>query len=155
LELAATDLVNNNANGNGFLSSVNVPQVFYSIYGNLNNTYYLLPGTQSVSSASQDVSGISFAQTSILFQGKFEIVFGSATPNTDIVTLNIYYSTTPDTIGTLFESFSITKNGVSKVFSTYFRNKALTLSSNTYLQVETVSNTSINVKSAVLSLDFY
>jgi hypothetical protein len=132
IQLGFTDLVNNNANGNGFavttepshLLFVLGPQVNYSGQGSIEptpvGTYYLSPGT-SVANFASLVVGIPFAQRVVIFDGVISSTV--AIPVGVTVTVGLYKSSTPNVLGTLFKSAilnSSTQNVVINNFATTF-----------------------------------
>lgn len=133
LQLGFTDLVNNNANGNGFAVSTEPshllfvlgPQVNYSGQGSIEptpaGTYYLSPGT-SVANFSSLVVGIPFAQRVVIFDGVISSTV--AIPAGVTVTVDLYKSSTPNVLGTSFKTAvlnSSTQNVVINNFATTFQ----------------------------------
>lgn len=132
IQLGFTDLVNNNANGNGFsvttepshLLFVLGPQVNYTGQGGIDptpvGTYYLSPGT-SVANFASLVVGIPFPQRVIVFDGVISSTV--AIPAGVTVTVGLYKSTSPNVLGTLFKSAvlnSTTQNVTIDNFATTF-----------------------------------
>ena len=130
--LGATDLVNNNANGNGFSTSIEAakllfvlgPYVNFSGQGSLSTTpagtYYLSPGT-SIANFATNVVGIPFGQKVIVFDGVISSTV--AIPVGVTVTVTLYKSSTPNVLGTSFVSATLnssTQNAVINNFATTF-----------------------------------
>lgn len=132
IQLGATDLVNNNANGNGFSTSIEVakllfvlgPYVDFTGQGDIDptpaGTYYLSPGT-SIANFASLVVGIPFGQKVVVFEGVISATV--AIPAGVTVTVGLYKSSTPNVLGTLFKSAvldSSTQNLAIKNFATTF-----------------------------------
>lgn len=130
--LGATDLVNNNANGNGFSTSIEAakllfvlgPYVNFSGQGSLTTTpagtYYLSPGT-SIANFATNVVGIPFGQKVIVFDGVISSTV--SIPAGVTVTVTLYKSSTPNVLGTSFISATLnssTQNTVINNFATSF-----------------------------------
>ncbi len=130
--LGATDLVNNNANGNGFSVSIEAakllfvlgPYVDFTGQGSLDvtpaGTYYLSPGT-SIANFATSVVGIPFGQKVVIFEGVISSTV--AIPAGVTVTVGLYKSSTPNVLGTLFKSATLnssTQNVVINNFATSF-----------------------------------
>jgi hypothetical protein len=130
--LGATDLVNNNANGNGFSTSIEAakllfvlgPYVSFTGQGTLTTTpagtYYLSPGT-SIANFATNVVGIPFGQKVIVFDGVISSTV--AIPTGVTVTVTLYKSSTPNVLGTSFVSATLnssTQNAVVNNFATTF-----------------------------------
>lgn len=130
--LGATDLVNNNANGNGFSTSIEAakllfvlgPYVSFTGQGGLTTTpagtYYLSPGT-SIANFATNVVGIPFGQKVIVFDGVVSSTV--AIPAGVTVTVTLYKSSTPNVLGTSFISATLnssTQNAVINNFATTF-----------------------------------
>lgn len=130
--LGATDLVNNNANGNGFSTSIEAakllfvlgPYVSFTGQGGLTTTpagtYYLSPGT-SIANFATSVVGIPFGQKVIVFDGVVSSTV--AIPVGVTVTVTLYKSSTPNVLGTSFISTTLnssTQNAVINNFATTF-----------------------------------
>lgn len=132
IQLGVSDLVNNNANGNGFSVSTEPshllfvlgPKVNYSGQGSIEatpaGTYYLSPGT-SVANFASNVVGIPFGQKVIVFDGVVSSTI--AIPAGVTATVGLYKSTTPNVLGTLFKSATLNsanQNVVINNFATTF-----------------------------------
>lgn len=132
IELGATDLVNNNANGNGFATSIEAskllfvlgPYVSFTGQGGLTTTpagtYYLSPGTSLANFASL-VVGIPFGQKVVIFDGVISSTV--AIPAGVTVTVTLYKSSTPNVLGTSFKTATLnssTQNVVINNFATSF-----------------------------------
>lgn len=160
LELAATDLVHNNSDNNGFSTKINPTQIYYCVLGGLlsNKTHYLLPGSVEFNNLVNNVVGLLTLQKSILFQGGCQIQHTGGIGSGRFVTVNLYISTTPTSIAaaTLFHTFTLTGDGTNFI-SSFFKNKSITLSaSTTYLIVELVTpQNQPSIDALVLTLDFY
>jgi hypothetical protein len=144
LYLAYTDLVNANANGNGF--GVNLEQndkyfvlgskVSFSGQGSLSattqGTYYCLPGT-TLSNFASVITGIPFPHK-IILNGAI-LSTSILLTSTQVVTLNLYKSSSPATTGTLLKSLAI--NSTTNV--NHFTDYCVTfLPTTEYLHVEVV-----------------
>jgi hypothetical protein len=90
IQLGFTDLVNNNANGNGFSVSTEPSHIYCGVIGNINSaaTHYLAPGTIKYGDLETSEFGISFAQPIMVF----ESVFRSHTllPATSVATITLH-----------------------------------------------------------------
>lgn len=132
IQLGFTDLVNNNANGNGFVVTTEPshllfvlgPRINYSGQGSIEptpvGTYYLSPGT-SVANFASLIVGIPFAQRVVIFDGVISSTV--AIPVGANVTVGLYKSSTPNVLGTLFKSATLnssTQNVVINNFATTF-----------------------------------
>jgi hypothetical protein len=95
LELSNTDLINANANSNGFTVNTEPSHIFYSIvasnFGN-GNDHYLTPGSLNFANTSTDPIGINFAQKLLIFEAELCVIHPT---NTETVTIDIYKTTTP------------------------------------------------------------
>ncbi len=132
LQLGFTDLVNNNANGNGFSVSTEPSHLLF-VLGPYNNytgqgsidptpagTYYLSPGT-SVANFASLVVGIPFAQQVVIFDGVVSSTV--AIPVGVTVTVDLFKSATPNVLGTSFKTITLnssTQNQVINNFATTF-----------------------------------
>jgi len=132
IQLGFTDLVNNNANGNGFAVSTEPshllfvlgPYANYTGQGSIDptpaGTYYLSPGT-SVANFASLVVGIPFAQQVVIFDGVISSTV--AIPVGVTVTVDLYKSSTPNSLGTSFKTVTLnssTQNQVINKFATTF-----------------------------------
>lgn len=143
IQLGFTDLVNNNANGNGFavttepshLLFVLGPQVNYSGQGSIEptpvGTYYLSPGT-SVANFASLVVGIPFAQRVVIFDGVISSTV--AIPSGVTVTVGLFKSSTPNVLGTLFKSATLNSSTQNVVINNF----ATTFETNEYFQARCV-----------------
>ena len=143
LQLGFTDLVNNNANGNGFAVSTEPshllfvlgPQVNYSGQGSIEptpaGTYYLSPGT-SVANFASLVIGIPFPQRVIVFDGVVSSTV--AIPAGVTVTVGMYKSSSPNVLGTLFKSTTLNSSNQNVIINNF----ATTFETNEYFQARCV-----------------
>jgi hypothetical protein len=138
--LAGTDLVNSNPSVNGFSVNSQVNQLYYSVMGSIpTGTYYLTPGNligpQMLSSM---ILSMPFNQTSIIFS--ITANYTIALTGTQIITINLYNTTTPNIGGTGNKFATIVFNSSSsgpttiQNFSSVFRPSVPN-----YLQVEIVT----------------
>jgi hypothetical protein len=100
--IGATDLLNNDANGNSF-KPTQAPAAFqFGVIGSLasNHRYYLIPGTATIASLTNEVSSDPYA-----IARSFPIVFSQ--PST-IIEINITYTETLGSTESL--TFNIYKN---------------------------------------------
>lgn len=139
IRLSATDLVNANANANGFSTGMEPSHIFFTISGNINavsSTHYLTPGTEKFADLSTTPVGISFVQQLIVFEG---IVSANiALPTGSILTVNLYRSTSSTSLSnpTPFASMVLTAGQQL----TKFKNRCDTIPTNEYLIVEFVTS---------------
>lgn len=132
IKLGATDLVNNNANGNGFSTSIEAakllfvlgPYVSFTGQGSLTTTpagtYYLSPGT-SIANFATLVVGIPFGQKVVIFEGVISSTV--SIPVGVTVTVDLYKSSSPNVLGTSFQTATLdssTQNVVINDFATSF-----------------------------------
>ncbi len=132
IQVGATDLVNSNANSNGFDVTIEPSHVLFvlgptvdytgagSVVPTVPGTYYLSPGT-SVANFANSVIGIPFPQKLIVFDG---VVSSTITiPAGVTVTVDLYKSSSPNTLGTSFKTAvldSANQNVVVNNFSSTF-----------------------------------
>ena len=90
IQLGFTDLVNNNANGNGFTVSTEPSHIYCGIIGNINSsaTHYLGPGTITYSNLEASEFGISFAQPIMIFESVFRS--NSLLSGTSVATVTLH-----------------------------------------------------------------
>ena len=101
IQLNATDLINANSDANGFTVNTEPSHIYYIGVGNWGvSTHYLFPGTVAYSALSLTPIGIPFPQKCIVFE--VLISCQPALTGTDSVTLTLYKSLLPNTIGTAF-----------------------------------------------------
>jgi hypothetical protein len=143
IQLGFTDLVNNNANGNGFavttepshLLFVLGPTINYSGQGSIEvtpaGTYYLSPGT-SVANFANLVVGIPFAQRVIIFDGVISSTV--AIPAGVTVTVDLYKSATPNVLGTSFKTVVLNSSTQNQVINNF----AATFETSNYFQARCV-----------------
>lgn len=132
LQLAFTDLINANANSNGFsvktepshLLFVLGPTVVFTGSGSVAvtpvGTYYLTPGT-SIANFATTVVGIPFPQKVIIFDGVVSSTI--AIPSGHTVTVDLYKSTSPSVLGTSFQTVTLnstTQNVIIHNFASTF-----------------------------------
>jgi hypothetical protein len=122
--LNSTDLVNANANTQGFSVKTEPSNIFYGVISGIGNgTNYLQPGTVTYGSLSTVVCGVPFSQKVIAFEAIFSAA--SALTGGDSATFNLYRNTvgTPFATATLDSSnqtvrvinFSQTFNSTDKM----------------------------------------
>jgi hypothetical protein len=100
--LNATDLVNANANIQGFSVKTEPSNIFYGVVGNIGNgTHYLLGGTTDYGSLSSTLCGIPFSQKVITFEAIFTAA--NALTGGDAATFNLYRNT----VGTPFATATL------------------------------------------------
>jgi hypothetical protein len=104
IQLGFTDLVQNNANGNSFSTVTEPAQIGYGVIGNLaaDRTYYLVPGTVSVSALEVDTN------PTFTLSKTFQIPF-----NQPVVIFSILVRFTGTITGTQTVGFHVHKNGSS------------------------------------------
>jgi hypothetical protein len=139
IRLGLSDLVNNNASGNGFsvttepshLLFVLGPKVDFTGQGSLSNTpagtYYMSPGT-SLANFSSNIVGIPFPQRVIIFDGVVSSTVAIPAGRDVIVTL--YKSTTPDVLGTSFKSATLNSTNQNVIINNF----ASTFETSNYFQ---------------------
>lgn len=143
IQLGVSDLVNNNANGNGFSVSTEPskllfvlgPTINYSGQGSVEvtpaGTYYLSPGT-SVANLASSVIGIPFGQKVIVFDGVISSTI--AIPAGVTVTVDLYKSSTPNVLGTSFKTAVLN----SSTQNLAINNFAMTFATTEYFQARCV-----------------
>jgi hypothetical protein len=111
IQLTATDLINANANGNGFTVNTEPTHLYFCLGSQINyngngsevatpvGTYYLHSGTNPAN-FSGSVVGYPFVQRVIIFEGLLSST--TVLTGTQVVTVTFYKSTTPNTLGTQF-----------------------------------------------------
>jgi hypothetical protein len=95
LQLSTTDLINANANTNGFTVNTEPSHIFYSIVASnfgTGSAHYLTPGSLNFANTSTDPVGINFAQKLIIFEAELCVIHPA---NTETVSIDIYKTTTP------------------------------------------------------------
>jgi len=139
IRLGLTDLVNNNANGNGFsvttepshLLFVLGPKVSFSGQGSLSTTpegtYYMSPGT-SLANFSSNIVGIPFPQRVIIFDGVVSSTV--AIPAGVDVIVTLYNATSPSVLGTSFKSATLNSSTQNLIISNF----ASTFETSNYFQ---------------------
>jgi hypothetical protein len=156
LELANTDLINDNANGNGFTSNVNPSQTYFCVTGNLGTNFvYILPGTQTYNNASTNPIGLAFVQTAIIFQGSLQIFHNINITNGTIVTLELLRATDPTVAGTLLKTFTLTGTGATKFITTTQKNWCETFSTTDFIQVRLKASVNLQLTNTVFAFDLY
>lgn len=109
--LSFTDLVNHNANGNGFTTVTAAPATTYGVTKNINNTAatrYLLPGNTDFANLETTAIGVPMTQAAVIFQ--MGLYASSPLPAGSAVTFNLYRNTT----GSAFMTGSLS-NGTQSV----------------------------------------
>ena len=154
IQLCATDLINANADDNGFRVNIETNSLIFSLLGNIGNgTHYLLPGTLSYNSLSSVPVGIPFSQNVIIYSGILTAITSSMSGT---ATINLYNSTSSTSLSnpTPFITFAV--NDASKV--SIFNNKSSTFQKQTsFLHVEFVSSGGIgtSLNGLLLNLSTY
>ena len=143
IQLGLSDLVNNNAHIDGFsvttepshLLFVLGPQINYTGQGSIEvtpaGTYYLSPGT-SVANFANLVIGIPFPQRVIVFDGVVSSTI--AIPTGVTVTVDMYKSSSPNTLGTSFKTAVLNSSTQNLVINNF----AMTFATNEYFQARCV-----------------
>lgn len=139
-----TDLVNNNANGNSFSTVVESGNIIYGLYGNINGTLYLVPGTLAANTLPTLPFYTSFSQNVIITS----MIVNYSAPLSVGQTLifNIYKNTDPS------PSLSVTLNSTSN--RVIVKDKSISLTANDSIYTTLVSSSSINtgIFSATIAL---
>ena len=143
--LSATDLINHNADAHGFRLSTDPPNLTFEVTGFTNGSaiHYLVPGTVKYADAFATVYSIPFMQPTIIFEALLysqQLVTGN-----DTITINLYKSTTYNTLGTLITSMQL-NSSIPTI--TRLNNFSCTIDNNSYLQVQLVTaniSTSYNI----------
>ena len=105
IQLNATDLINANSDANGFTVNTEPSHLYYVGVGNWGvTTRYLFPGTVAYSALSVTPIGLPFPQKCIIFEAI--ISCQPALTGDDSVTLTLYKSLLPNTVGTAFATFT-------------------------------------------------
>jgi hypothetical protein len=156
IQLCATDLVNANADDNGFQSNIDTGHLIFSILGNIgNSTHYLLPGTSNYNSLSSVLVGIPFAQNIIIFSGILTAILPLAGTMSGTVTINLYNSTSPNSLSnpTPFATMIVNNASTSSIFT----NKCSTFQRQTsFLHIEFISTgVGTSVNAILLNLSLY
>ncbi len=143
IQLGVTDLVNANANGNGFSVSIEPSHLLFVLGPTVNytgsgsvvvtppGTYYLSPGT-SVANFANLVVGIPFPQKLIVFDGVVSSTV--AIPAGVTVTVDLYKSSTPNVLGTSFKTAVLNSANQNVVINGF----ASTFATNEYFQARCV-----------------
>jgi hypothetical protein len=95
LQLSGTDLINANADANGFTVNTDPAHIFFAIVNsnfNSSGPKYLTPGSQNFTNTSGSVLGINFAQKVVIFELELAVI---SPENTATVTITLYKTTTP------------------------------------------------------------
>lgn len=156
IQLAATDLVNANADDNGFQTNIDTGHLIFSILGNIgNNTHYLLPGTSNYNALSSVVVGIPFAQNVIIFSGILTGIVPLAGTMSGTATINLYNSTSSNSLSNPTPFATIIINNAST--SSVFKNKCSTFQRQTsFLHVEFITTgVGTSVNAILLNLSLY
>jgi hypothetical protein len=143
LQLSFTDLINANSGALGFTVNTEPAHNFFALTGNVTSpgkgtitspaTYYLIPGTASSEFAPNVPTGIPFVQKVILFEGLLSFS-PTPVPVGNTITVRMYASSTPNTLGTQFASLQLTGGSSTPV---KFQNISQTFTSlNQFLQIE-------------------
>ena len=109
IQLNATDLINASSAANGFTVNTEPSHLYYVGVGNWvgGPALYLFPGTVAYSALSGTPIGLPFPQKCIIFEAIISCQPALTNiPNTDSVTLTLYKSLTPNTVGTAFATFT-------------------------------------------------
>lgn len=156
IQLCATDLVNANADANGFTVNIESTNLYFSVIGNNigNDTHYLFPGTMNYNDLSGVRIGVPFSQNIIIFGGILTAVASGTMSGT--ATINLYNSTSASSLSDSTPFVTIAVNNASKV--TVFNNKCSTFKKQTnFLHVELVTSGSISnsISGLLLGLSLY
>ena len=157
IQLCATDLVNANADDNGFQSNIDTGHLIFSILGNIGNgTHYLLPGTSNYNSLSHQIVGIPFAQNVIIFSGILTGIVHLPGTMSGTATINLYNSTSPNSLSnpTPFATMIVNNASTSSIFT----NKCSTFQRQTsflHVQLVTTGGISTSVNAILLNLSLY
>lgn len=151
IRLSATDLVNANADANGFATGMEPSHLFFTVSGNINatpDTHYLITGSDKYADLSATPIGIPFVQRVIIFEGI--MTANTALPTNSILTLNLYRSTSATTITnpTPFASMGLTA-GQTIV---KFKNKCDSILSGEYLIVQFATSGSNTIGNNYISI---
>lgn len=142
IRLSATDLINANADANGFATGMEPSHMFFTVTGNINESVltkrYLIPGTRSYNDLSRIPVGIPFVQKAIVFEGVFRSGVNINTPA--FLTINLYKSTSPISLSNSIPFASMTLTGGN--LASNFKNRCDTITTSDYLVVELESITS-------------
>ena len=145
IQLTATDLINANANGNGFTVNMEPSHMFFQLSSKLQftgggseiatttGTYYLHAGS-NCSNFSTNIIGYPFVQKVIVFEGLVTTTQGLT--GAQVVTVNFYKSSSSNVLGTLFAGPLVINSGTQTL---KFQNKSATFNPLTeYLQIRCV-----------------
>ena len=138
LLLSSTDLLNQNADANGFITNTSPNQMSFVVIGAINhaNTYYLTPGNQIGSQlVSTSVFSIPFSQKTIIYS--MSVYLNGSTPfnNVTSITVSLYNSTNSISQGNLICSVTITPSNPSVIIQNFSSTFNPFISSPNYLQV--------------------
>ena len=145
LQLSATDLINVNAGSNGFTINTEPSHLYFVLGSQVNftgagsldstplGTYYLTPGT-TIANFASGIVGTPVVQRCILFEG----ILSSTTPLnvSQSVSVKLYKSQVPNTLGTLFATLSINITTITDKF----QNISMTFIPGDYIQVQCFIN---------------
>ena len=157
IQLCATDLINANADTNGFQTNIETGNLVFSILGNIgNDTHYLLPGTSNYNSLSHEIVGIPFSQNVIIFSGILTAILPVSGTMLGTATINLYNSTSPNSLSnpTPFATISVNNSNTNVIFT----NKCSTFQRQTsFLHVQFVSTGGIatSINAILLNLSLY
>jgi hypothetical protein len=152
IQLNATDLINANANANGFTVNTEPSHLYFSGIGNWgSSTHYMFPGTVTVSELASNPVGIPFPQKCIVFEALITCQPALTTGMT--ATLKLYKKATDPTIlGTLFATL-VASAGSSSVRLNNFSASFNPLTD--FLQVQMVTSNLPGNQTVIVALAVY
>ena len=150
----ATDLINENADGNGFLVGVNPMNLnLFCTLGTTTQTSYVVPGTIATS-ASTTAQSILFSQKTTVTS--LSMVYNAIITTPNCITVSLFNTTTPATggSGTLIGTFSMPAQSTGVFTASRFLNFSSTidptLSPPQFLQVRVTTATGFTVGQALV-----
>ena len=123
----ATDLINENADGNGFLVGVNpMNLILYCLIATTNQTSYVVPGTIATQ-ASTTAQGILFNQKTTITG--MSVMYGTSITVTNSIVITLYNTTTPATgsSGTVIGTFGLPTQSAGTFTASRFLNFTTTI----------------------------
>ena len=156
IQLCATDLVNANADDNGFTVNIESTNLYFSIIGNNigNDSHYLFPGTINYNDLIKEPIGIPFSQNIIIFGGILSVVTSGTMSGT--ATINLYNSTSASSLSNPTPFITFSANNSNKV--SIFNNKSSSFKKQiNFLHVQLVTSGSISnsIRGLLLGLSLY
>jgi hypothetical protein len=143
LQLSGTDLINANADFNGFTVNTEPSHLYFVLGSQVNftgsgsevatptGTYYLVPG-KSIANFAIGVVGTPLVQRYILFEGILSAT--NSLTGLQNVTVTLYKSQVPNILGTSFATLTINSTSINAKF----QNISMTFTSGDYIQVQCV-----------------